>query len=61
MLKGNDPVAYLTENRATQGLSSTSYNWNAASLHFTTPKHHDLFAVDSENFAPKYGASERSV
>ena len=59
-IQGYDPVAYFTENRATQCKSTNSYTWNEASWHFTTPEHHDLSSAASEKYAPKYGASERS-
>ena len=54
-IKGYDPVAYFTENRAVQGNSAYSYNWNEASWYFSTPEHRDLFAANPEKYAPKHG------
>lgn len=54
-IKGYDPVAYFTENRAVQGNSAYSYDWNEASWYFSTPEHRDLFAANPEKYRPKRG------
>ena len=54
-IKGYDPVAYFTANRAVKGSSEYSYNWNEASWHFSTPENRDLFAANPEKYAPKHG------
>jgi YHS domain-containing protein len=54
-IKGYDPVAYFTENRAVKGHSDYSYNWNEASWHFSNPENRDLFAANPEKYAPKHG------
>jgi YHS domain-containing protein len=54
-IKGYDPVAYFTENRAVKGISDYSYNWNEASWHFSTPENRELFAANPEKYAPNRG------
>ena len=54
-IKGYDPVAYFTEDRAIKGSTEYSYNWNEASWHFSTPENRDLFAANPEKYAPKHG------
>ena len=54
-IKGYDPVAYFTENRAVKGNSAYSHDWNEASWYFSTPEHRDLFAANPERYAPKHG------
>jgi len=54
-IKGYDPVAYFTENRAIQGNSAYSYDWNEASWYFSTPEHRDLFAANPGKYAPNRG------
>ena len=54
-IKGYDPVAYFTLNKAVQGSSEFTYTWNDASWFFSTPENRDLFAANPEKYAPKRG------
>jgi YHS domain-containing protein len=54
-IKGYDPVAYHTENRAVKGESQFSLQWNDAKWYFTSAENRDLFAADPERYAPQYG------
>jgi len=54
-IDGYDTVAYHTENRAVKGKSEFSYEWNDADWHFASAKNRDLFAADSDRYAPQYG------
>jgi YHS domain-containing protein len=54
-IKGYDPVAYFTENRAVEGLEQFSYRWLGATWYFASAEHRDLFAKDPVKYAPQYG------
>jgi hypothetical protein len=54
-IKGYDPVAYFTENRALKGSNDISYPWNDAIWHFTSAEHRALFAENPERYAPQFG------
>jgi len=54
-IKGYDPVAYHTENRAVKGKSTFAHNWNDAKWHFATAANRDLFVSNPERYAPQYG------
>jgi YHS domain-containing protein len=54
-IKGYDPVAYFTDGKAVKGKSEFSYTWNEAKWYFATAANRDLFASDSERYAPQYG------
>jgi len=54
-IKGYDPVAYHTENRAVKGKSDFTYQWNDAEWHFSSAANRDLFAADPLRYAPQYG------
>ncbi len=54
-IKGYDPVAYFTDDRARMGNSEYSYNWMAANWHFVNEEHLNMFKEDPEKYAPKYG------
>jgi YHS domain-containing protein len=54
-IKGYDPVAYFTDNRAVKGKSEYAYDWNEASWYFSTPENRDLFAVNPKKYAPNHG------
>ncbi len=54
-IKGYDPVAYFTENRAVKGSSEFTYNWNEARWQFSTAAHRDLFAANPRKYAPNHG------
>ena len=54
-IKGYDPVAYFTENRALMGNEAISYNWLGAKWHFANEQHKALFSENPVQFAPQYG------
>ena len=54
-IKGYDPVAYYTENRAVKGSRAYAYEWRESTWHFSSDAHRGLFASDPERYAPKYG------
>ena len=54
-IKGFDPVAYFTENRAVKGDSDYQLVWRDAKWYFTSAEHRDMFKADPEAFAPQYG------
>ena len=53
-LKGYDPVAYFTENRATSGDAKFQYDWDGATYRFVSTKHLDLFKADPDRYLPQY-------
>ena len=54
-IKGYDPVAYFTENRAVKGKSEFAYNWNEASWYFSKAENRDLFAANPKKYKPHHG------
>ncbi len=54
-IKGYDPVAYFTENRAVKGNSEFAYNWNEASWYFSKAENRDLFAANPIKYKPHHG------
>ena len=54
-IKGYDPVAYHTEDRAVKGNKNFSYKWNDAEWYFASGENRDLFAANPERYAPQYG------
>ncbi len=54
-IKGYDPVAYFTEDRAVKGSENFSHTWLGADWNFSTEKHKKLFADNPVQYAPQYG------
>jgi YHS domain-containing protein len=54
-IKGYDPVAYFTENRAVKGKSEFAYNWNEARWYFSKAENRDLFAANPKKYTPYHG------
>ena len=54
-IKGYDPVAYFTENRAVKGSSELSFNWNEARWYFSKAENRDLFAANPQKYTPYHG------
>ena len=54
-IKGYDPVAYYTENRAVKGSPEYTYQWRESTWYFSSDAHRELFTSDPERYAPKYG------
>jgi hypothetical protein len=54
-IKGYDPVAYFTEQRAVKGDEGISQSWLGADWKFVSEKHKNLFTENPVKFAPQYG------
>ena len=54
-IKGYDPVAYFTENRAVKGSRAHAHQWRESTWYFASAAHLELFAADPERYVPKYG------
>ncbi len=54
-IRGYDPVAFFTQNRALPGDERFSYRWMNAEWRFVSAENRDLFAADPEKYAPAYG------
>lgn len=54
-IKGYDPVAYFTQNKAMQGTPEYSYRWLGANWQFTSAENRDLFIAEPTKYAPQYG------
>jgi YHS domain-containing protein len=54
-IKGYDPVAYHTKNRAVKGKRTFAHNWNDAKWYFASAANRDLFVSNPERYAPQYG------
>ncbi len=54
-IKGYDPVAYFTENRAVKGSREFTFDWNEARWQFAKAEHRDLFATNPKKYAPNHG------
>ncbi|MDK1493097.1 YHS domain-containing (seleno)protein [Sinorhizobium sp. 7-81] len=54
-IKGYDPVAYFTENKAVEGSPEYSHRWLGATWHFASAEHRDLFMREPSKYAPQYG------
>jgi YHS domain-containing protein len=54
-IRGYDPVAYFTENKAVEGSEKFSHNWLGATWHFASAQNRDLFVREPLKYAPQYG------
>jgi hypothetical protein len=54
-IRGYDPVAYFTENKAVEGSERFSHHWLGATWHFASAKNRDLFVREPLKYAPQYG------
>ena len=54
-IRGYDPVAYFTEEKATEGSREFTHEWQGAIWRFKNAENRDLFAADPEKYAPQYG------
>ncbi|MBK8267676.1 MAG: redoxin family protein [Planctomycetes bacterium] len=54
-LKGHDPVAYFTVNRAEKGRDNLTSIYRGVTYRFVSPENRELFAADPESFMPAYG------
>ena len=55
-IKGYDPVAYFTLQRATPGVAQFAYEWDEHRWQFANAKHRDLFKADPVRYAPQFEA-----
>jgi YHS domain-containing protein len=53
-LKGYDPVAYFTDQRATVGNEQYQYEWDGALYQFASAKHLEMFKADPDHYLPQY-------
>jgi YHS domain-containing protein len=54
-IKGYDPVAYFTEDRAVKGSENFSHAWLGADWNFSSEKNKKLFTENPVQYAPQYG------
>jgi YHS domain-containing protein len=54
-IRGYDPVAYFTEQRAVKGAEDISHTWLGADWNFSSEKHKKLFSENPVKYAPQYG------
>ncbi len=54
-IKGYDTVAYFTENKAVEGKSEYSLEYQGANWLFSSQENLDLFKAGPEKYAPQYG------
>jgi len=53
-IKGYDPVAYFTMQRATPGTERFEYQWDEYTWRFASAAHRDLFKADPARYAPQF-------
>ena len=53
-IKGYDPVAYFTLQRATPGDATLTWEWDEHVWQFSTTRHRDLFKADPVKYAPQF-------
>lgn len=53
-IKGYDPVAYFTLQRATPGVAQFDYVWDEHRWQFANARHRDLFKADPVRYAPQF-------
>ena len=53
-IKGYDPVAYFTLQRATPGVAQYGYEWDEHRWQFANAQHRDLFKADPVRYAPQF-------
>ncbi len=53
-IKGYDPVAYFTMQRATPGSARFEYQWDEHVWRFASAAHRDLFKADPVRYAPQF-------
>jgi hypothetical protein len=53
-IKGYDPVAYFTLQRATPGSTQFEYQWDEHVWRFANAAHRDLFKSDPVRYAPQF-------
>ena len=54
-IRGYDPVAYFTEQKAVAGDAAITHEWQGAIWQFASAAHREQFVADPEKYAPQYG------
>src|SRR5260370_25935156 len=54
-LKGYDPVAYFTQNKAGQGSDQFTTQYQGATYKFESATNRDAFVANPTKYAPQYG------
>jgi hypothetical protein len=54
-IKGYDPVAYFTEQRAVRGKPEFETAWQDAVWRFASAENRDRFRAEPEKYSPRYG------
>jgi YHS domain-containing protein len=54
-IKGYDPVAYFTDNKAIEGKSDFQSQLNGATYYFASKEHKGLFDANPEKYLPQFG------
>jgi YHS domain-containing protein len=54
-LKGYDPVAYFTANKAKKGEETIALTTEGVTYNFATTQDRDLFKANPEKYVPQYG------
>ena len=54
-IKGFDPVAFFSVEKAIEGNPQYSFLWNGAKWYFSSAENMEKFKANPENFAPQFG------
>lgn len=54
-IKGYDPVAYFTLQKAVKGSDTLTFDWSGSTWKFSSRAHLDSFRLNPEKYAPQYG------
>jgi len=54
-LRGYDPVAYFTDNKAVKGSAEYKAEYKGSTFHFASQANRDAFMADPAKYAPQYG------
>lgn len=54
-IKGYDPVAYFTLQKAVKGNDTLTFEWSGSIWKFSTQSHLDSFRLNPLKYAPQYG------
>jgi hypothetical protein len=55
-IRGYDPVAYFTLQRATPGVAQFEYDWDEHRWQFSNAQHLELFKADPVRYAPQFAS-----
>ena len=54
ILKGYDPVAHFTENKAVKGASENSFDWDEGRYLFSSGNNKQTFSQNPDRYAPQF-------